>query len=71
MKMIECLIEENSNLVQYLDQKNRDIQKMIESSALNESEEVQDLRHTNKLLIEENQILNKHIQDDRVLEEKL
>ena len=40
MKMIETLIEENKNLVGYLDRKNRDIQKLVESTTINETEEI-------------------------------
>lgn len=43
--MIETLLDENNKLTQHIEKKNNDMRKIIESVALNETEEIQDLKH--------------------------
>ena len=38
--MIETLLDENNNLTRHLEKKNIDMRKIIESVALNETEEI-------------------------------
>lgn len=45
MNMIETLLDENNKLTQHIEKKNNDMRKIIESVALNETEEIQDLKH--------------------------
>lgn len=59
--MVEILLDENKFIREHINQKNRDISKLIESIGVNESEEVHDLKHKIHIINEENNILLRHL----------
>ncbi len=65
--MVEILIYENKNIREHINQKNRDISKLIETIGLNDGEEIHDLKHKLHILTEENNILIKHLDDLKVI----
>lgn len=53
-------------LREHINQKNRDITKLIETIGLNDGEEINDLKHKIHILTEENNILIKHLDEMKV-----
>lgn len=60
------LLEENRELGLHLMRKDEDLQRVIESHLLEDSEEVCDLRHQQELFVEENTLLLKHLEELKV-----
>ncbi|KRX02814.1 hypothetical protein PPERSA_04017 [Pseudocohnilembus persalinus] len=66
ISMVQLLLEENKAIREHINQKNRDITKLIETVGLNDGEEVQDLKHKIHILTEENNILIKHLDEMKI-----
>jgi len=66
MQMVSILLEENKELKSHIQMKNYDIQKIVETIAFNDGEEIRDLKHKCHILTEENNILIKHLEDMKV-----
>ena len=51
----------------HINNKNKDITKLIETIGLNDGEAIHELKHKNHILTEENNILIKHLDDMKVI----
>lgn len=68
--MVELLLEENKLIREHINQKNKDISKLIETIGLNDGEEIHDLKHKIHILTEENNILIKHLDETKKFREE-
>ncbi|CAD8076461.1 unnamed protein product [Paramecium primaurelia] len=71
-QMVNTLIDENRSLSLLLEQKDLEMHSIVETMTINEAEEISDLRHQLRILEDENSVLLKHVQEQRLqLDDKI